>query len=322
MERRFLWEEGAIHLLLILVALIWGLGWVAGRVVATAMPEATAAWLRYAFASMGLFIVMLHSTRLEHGVSIARRLRVPDRTDLRSLASIALFSTMLYQLFFMFGMSRTAAGDASLIITLNPVFTALLSIILLDRRMTRPLAAGLAIGAIGVAVITGWSPNVDIPLHDRLAGDALIVLAALAWATSTNLVKRLLETPRERDEPDPTPLSIIVWSSFLGWLMLAPFAALEFATVGWNPQSGEVWGWLLFLAVFSTVLSYVWFARGIDRIGPTAAASYVFLVPVFGVLSGWLLIDERIGWSSLIGFVLIVIGVRLSQIGSIERNHA
>ena len=64
---------------------------------------------------------------------------------------------------------------------------------------------------------------------------------------------------------------------------------------------------------FSTVLTYVWFARGIDRIGPTAAASYVFLVPVFGVLSGWALLDESVGASMLVGFVLIVLGVKEVQ---------
>jgi drug/metabolite transporter (DMT)-like permease len=79
-----------------------------------------------------------------------------------------------------------------------------------------------------------------------------------------------------------------------------------------NPNTAE-WGSIVYLGLFSTVLTYVWFARGIDRIGPTAAASYVFLVPIFGVLSGWALLDENIGTSMLVGFVLIVMGVREVQ---------
>ena len=74
------------------------------------------------------------------------------------------------------------------------------------------------------------------------------------------------------------------------------------------PNATE-WISVAYLGVISTVLTYVWFARGIDRIGATAAASYVFLVPVFGVLSGWLLLDESIGVSMLVGFCLIVFGV-------------
>lgn len=313
------WRRDApTHILLLLVAAIWGLGWTAGRVVALDMPEATAAWLRYAIAAAGLFIYMFYSTRAEVGATLYRRMRVPESADRAALLRIAFFSTALYQLFFMFGMHRTAAGDASLIITLNPVFTAILAIPILGRGMTRRLALGLAIGAAGVAVVTGWSPNTDIPTDERILGDVLIMFAAMSWATSTNLVKRLLETPLERIGPAPTPLSIIVWASFFGWLMLAPFAAYETLQHGIPSISEESWLWILFLAIFSTVLSYVWFARGVDRIGPTAAATYVFLVPPFGILSGWILLDEQLGISLLIGFILILLGVRLAQSASIE----
>ena len=320
MERRW-WDDAPTHGLLVLVAAIWGLGWVAGRVVALEIPPATAAWIRYAIAAACLLTYMFYSTRNEIGAAFSTRMRMPERGDMRSLLVIAFFSTAMYQLFFMAGMSRTAAGDASLIITLNPVFTAILAIFILDRRMTGRLALGLAIGAAGVAVVTGWSPNVDIPAVTRITGDVLIMIAAASWATSTNLVKRLLETPRERDRAAPSPLSIIVWASFFGWLMLLPFVAVELWMTGWSTPSREAWFWMLFLAVFSTVLSYVWFAQGVDRIGPTASATYVFLVPVFGILSGWLLIDEKLGWSLLGGFVLILIGVRISQSESIESGE-
>lgn len=316
--QRSWWDDAPTHGLLILVAAIWGLGWVAGRVVALEIPPATAAWLRYAIASACLLGYLFFSTRAEQGANLSQRIRLPERADLRRLLIIAFFSTMLYQLLFMSGMSRTAAGDASLIITLNPVFTAILAIPILGQKMTWRLACGLAIGALGVGVVTGWSPNVDIPVITRVIGDVLIMFAAASWATSSNLVKRLLETSQQRNRPDPTPLSIIVWASFFGWLMLLPFVAWEFYQTGWTPPSDTAWAGIIFLAVVSTVLSYVWFAQGIDRIGPTAAATYVFLVPVFGILSGWLILDEKLGWGLVVGFVLILIGVRMAQSESIK----
>jgi drug/metabolite transporter (DMT)-like permease len=75
-----------------------------------------------------------------------------------------------------------------------------------------------------------------------------------------------------------------------------------------EPSSSE-WLTIAYLGIISTVLSYVLFAKGIELIGPTAASSYVFLVPVFGVLGGWLLLDEEIGASMILGFLLIVAGV-------------
>jgi drug/metabolite transporter (DMT)-like permease len=317
MERSW-WDDATTHGLLLLVAAIWGLGWTAGRAVALGVPAGTAAWIRYAIAAACLLVYMHYRTRDEKGESLAIRLRFPGRSDLRKLLVIAFFSTALYQMLFMYGMGRTAAGDASLIITLNPVFTAILAIPLLGRPMTTRLALGLAIGAAGVAIVTGWSPNTDIPAMQRITGDVLIMLAALSWACSTNLVKRLLENPVEREGPAPTPLSIIVWASFFGWLMLIPIVIWETVQGGIPSVNQTEWLWIIFLAVFSTVLSYVWFAQGVDRIGPTASATYVFLVPPFGILSGWLLLDEQLGWSLLVGFVLILAGVRMAQSASIE----
>ena len=313
MTRRPQLDDAATHGMLLLVVAIWGVSWVGGRVVATGLPEATGAWMRYAIASPLLLLYVHRNTRHEGAVGSAHRLRLPERCDLPELLLIAFFSTLLYQLLFMHGMHRTAAGDASLIITLNPIFTAILAIPLLGRPMTRRLALGLSLGAAGVAVVTGWSPNSDIDAAERIAGDLLIMFAALSWAASTNLVKRLLERPRQRLRAAPDPLSIIVWSSLFGWLMLTPFALAETVQNGIPMPTSQEWLWVFFLAIPSTVFSYVWFVRGVDRLGATAAATYVFLVPPFGIVAGWLLIGERLGWSLLIGFTLIVLGVRIAQ---------
>jgi drug/metabolite transporter (DMT)-like permease len=205
-------------------------------------------------------------------------------------------------------MKWTAAGDASLIIPVNPVFTVLLAAPMLGQKVTRRMAFGLLLGIVGVSVVVGWSPNTDIPFEHRLLGDAMIVLAALAWATNSNLTKIALE-----EDGIGTTEELVIWYSIVGWIMLTPWMLAEIWSSGIpNPNTAE-WGSIVYLGLFSTVLTYVWFARGIDRIGPTAAASYVFLVPIFGVLSGWALLDESIGASMLVGFVLIVMGVREVQ---------
>ena len=66
---------------------------------------------------------------------------------------------MAYQLLFMHGMSWTAAGDASLIIPMNPVFTILLAVPMLGQKISARMSVGLLIGISGVAVVVGWSPN-------------------------------------------------------------------------------------------------------------------------------------------------------------------
>ena len=211
---------------------------------------------------------------------------------------------MAYQLLFMHGMSWTAAGDASLIIPMNPVFTVLLAVPMLGQKISARMSLGLMIGISGVAVVVGWSPNSEIPLEHRILGDLMILFAALSWAATSNLTKIMLSWER-----DYSALEIVVWYSVTGWVLLSPWVIAEnWGSAIPDPSTAE-WLTIAYLGVVSTVLSYVLFAKGIEVIGPTAASSYVFLVPVFGVLGGWLLLGEEIGASMILGFVLIVVGV-------------
>ena len=295
------------HLLLVLVAVIWGSTWAAGRFLSYGLNEdnpatlspATSAWLRYAFA-VSVFFVWSISSRGDRSF----RFLPPNRESWVYSIWLGLLGTMAYQLLFMHGMSWTAAGDASLIIPMNPVFTVLLAVPMLGQRISARMSVGLLIGIAGVAVVVGWSPNSGIPIEHRILGDLMVLLAALSWAATSNLTKIMLSW-----ESGYSSLEIVVWYSVTGWALLFPWVIAE----NWgssvpDPSSAE-WITIAYLGVISTVLSYVLFAKGIELIGPTAASSYVFLVPVFGVLGGWLLLDEEIGASMILGFVLIVVGV-------------
>ncbi len=308
-----------LHLKLLVVAASWGLAWVAGRELATSLPEAIAAWYRYAITVPLLFIWLYVKERKEQEKGEALFV-LPQGEMFWKITWIAFFSTFLYQLFFMYGVSRTAAGDASVIITFNPAFTALIAIPLLNRRVSPTLVFGLIVGLIGVIIVTGWSPNDDIPLKTRLVGDFFIMCAAASWAVSTNLIKAVLED--ETSDWKPSPLAIVAWSSFFGLILLTPLASFDFIAHGSESiPDYNAWLWIFYLAAISTVLAYAWFADGVDEIGATAAATYVYLVPFFGILSGWMILEESIGWSLFAGLALILIGVKVSQQASNEYEN-
>ena len=292
-----------VHARLLFVAFVWGLGWTAGRVIATNFPPITAAWLRYILA-VSIFLIW---------INYSKNYRFPTFGEWKRLFYIGLCSTFFYQLFFMFGMMFTAAGDASLMITFNPIITALLAIPLLGEKMTKKLGFGLFLALCGVTVLFIYSPNVSIPTPERIFGNILIILAALSWASSTILKKKAM-TSTTIDSKEPlSPLQLTVWSSVIGLLILTPWAGIELISTGWPKFSIEVVSSIVFLAVFSTVLSYVWFAEGVKIIGANRAALYVYLVPPFGIFAGWLLIGEQLGYSLIVAFVLIVGGVSLAQ---------
>lgn len=323
-----------IHLKLLFVAISWGLAWAVGRLVALNMPPATGAWLRYVIV-VPLFLLWLYFTQGVHK---------PSRRQWVVLIAIGFFSTLCYQMFFMYGMRYTAAGDASLVITLNPLFTALLATLFLSRSLTMRLGLGLVLGMAGITVLFVASPNNHLSVDERMIGNTLIALAALSWAVSTTLMKKEMDEhtctktsgskhtdeqpltlhPQEAtaklsndlgrvNEKALTPLAIMTWGSAMGLVFLSPIVGFEVIQGGIPTLSLSVMMSILFLAVVSTVIAYAWFAEGVESIGSAQAASYVYLVPPFGVLGGWLLLDEMFGWSLLFSFALIVGGVWLVQ---------
>ncbi|MEL0100555.1 MAG: DMT family transporter [Euryarchaeota archaeon] len=292
-------QNASVHGKLLLVAFIWGIGWVAGRVVAQEIPPFTAGWIRYILA-VACFLAFLKFTN---------QWKLPSKEQWYSLAQIGFLSTFVYQAFFMYGMKYTAAGDASLMITFNPLFTAILAIPFLGEKFDRRLALGIFLAFSGVAVLGWYSPNVNIPNNERLLGDALIGLAALSWASATILMKKVMT-----GENALSPLHLTVWASTVGLLIQTPAALVEIAYVGFEMNaSTKAWLWILFLAIGSTVLSYVWFADGIKIIGAARASFYVYLVPIFGIFGGYLLLNEKLGLSLAVSFLLIAGGVYLAQ---------
>jgi len=296
-----------VHGLMILVVFSWGMAWAVGRILALGLPPMTGAWLRYVL-TMVLFYLWFVGRALK-GNEV--NWLPTGRQTWRTLALIAITGVLGYQIFFMNGMQFTAAGDASLIITFNPIFTVLLAAPMLGQRISRKMFVGLFCGFIGVAVVTGWSPNTDIPFEDRILGDLMILLASLNWAMTTNNTKRMME--QRNGEQKATTLEIVVWYSLIGTVLLTPLAAWETWQHGIPEPTLTDWYAIIYLAAISTVLAYYWFAIGVEKLGATAASSYIFLMPVFGVLGGVILLDENIGWTLLLGFILIVIGVRVVQ---------
>tara|TARA_B100001250_G_scaffold399869_1_gene409729 strand:+ start:1768 stop:2691 length:924 start_codon:yes stop_codon:yes gene_type:complete len=291
------------HFKLFLVAMIWGLGWPAGRVVANDVLPFAASWIRYVIATI-CFMLFLR---------VSGQWMFPNKSEWKRIFLIGFFSTCVYQALFMFGMQFTAAGDASLMITFNPLFTSILAIFFLNEKMNFKLAIGLLMGISGVGILFYYSPNVDIDFTDRAIGDLLIAGAALAWACNTILMKKAMTTPAEESQSPLTPLELTVWSSVAGLIMLTPIMTIEALTKGVTLPSTEGWMGIVFLAVFSTVISYVWFADGIVKIGASMSSLYVYLVPPFGILGGYLLLDEKLGISLIFAFLLITGGVIIAQ---------
>ena len=98
-----------------------------------------------------------------------------------------------------------------------------------------------------------------------------------------------------------------------GWLMLTAAALADGSLFALSATSWRGWSGIVFLGVFGTALAFTWYSQAIARIGTTKAAAFINLVPLFAVVLGALLLDERIGGAVLAGGALVMVGVFLTN---------
>jgi len=286
------------NLMMLTVSVLWGVAWPVGRLLATDLLDLpfTVMFLRYSFAVPILFVWMW----------IKEGNVVPRAKDRKVLIIMAFTSVFLYQIGYMYGMQKTAASDASLVIGFNPIFVAILSVFALSHKLTAKSISGIFLSFIGILLIFLASPNIDIPLEERLIGNSLIMFGAFTYAIYVIVMRQYVLND---EDGQLSSLSLIAWVSLIGWIFFIPFVLAESPwDRSWNNDE-----WLLigYLGILSTALSYVFFAIGVEVIGANRASSFVNVVPIFGILSSWLWINEKLGWIQLVSFGLIYFGVRM-----------
>ena len=287
-----------IYILMLFVAFFWGLAWPVGRILATDLLNYpfSVMFLRYVFAIPVLFGWLWFK---EGNV-------IPMKRDYSYLLLLAFTSVFLYQVGYMYGMQRTAASDASLIIGFNPVSVSILSVFILSHNLTRNGLLGIFLSFIGVLLIFLASPNSDIDFYDRLVGNAYIMFGAFAYAIYVVVMRRYVLLTKRKPL---SSLATISWASLVGCILFVPFVVLE---APWERiWVNQEWFLIAYLGVLSTALCYVFFAMGIETIGANKAASFINVVPVFGILSSWIWIGENLGFVQIVSFILIYYGVKL-----------
>ncbi|UCE32993.1 MAG: DMT family transporter, partial [Burkholderiales bacterium] len=283
---------------LVLTAALWGGTFIAGRLVAPTVPPLVAASGRYLLASALLLALLLAHER-----------RLP-RLDARQLAATALLGltgVFLYNLMFFSALTRLEAGRTSLIVSLNPVVTALGAWLILRDPMPLRRWIGIAVALLGVAIVVSRGAPATLLSGAVGLGELMMFCAVGAWATYTLIGRRVLGRL--------SPLAATTLAAMWGTLMLAVPGLAQLP--GWLARGGTVqWSTvaaLAYLGVAGTAIAFVWFYQGVKAVGPARAAVFTNLVPVFGVTFAALLLDEPVLASMVIGGLVAIAGVTLTN---------
>jgi drug/metabolite transporter (DMT)-like permease len=239
----------------------------------------------------GSFLVALALSRGEHIPS--------SRRDLLNIFVVAVSITTVSSGLLVFGVNRVPAGLASLMSSTMPLFTAVLSFVLLGVATGTMARLGLAVGFLGTAVLASPSLGGDT----TAVGVATLLLSALAWAFGTVYMKW-------QDFSRVSPIMLVGVQLLMSAALLMPFALVVEGVEGTEWGSGLAVP-LLYAAIPANAVTFSLMATVVKRATPTVAASTAYLIPLFGVFFGWLLRNEVLGWVEAVGGVLVVAGVFL-----------
>jgi drug/metabolite transporter (DMT)-like permease len=278
-------------LLLLSLSLFWGLNWPAIKIGVSEIPPW--AFRSYCIVLSGIGLLVLAKL---NGFKLTLPL-----DKLKPLLFVALFSTTGWHLFSAHGVLRMNAGRAVIIAFTMPLWANILGALWLKERitLTRLLALGIGLGGIGLLI---W-PEIDA-VGAAPMGAAFMLGAAVSWATGTVLIKRT-------DWDTPTTV-LAGWQLLLGGIPVVLGALfLEPAGFSLNVSAKAIIA-LVYTILFPMIYCH-WAYFALVRIFPAGIAAIGTLaIPVVGVFSSTLILNEPVGLSEVAALALVVTALSMA----------
>jgi drug/metabolite transporter (DMT)-like permease len=272
--------------LFVLLAVLFGISFVAIKAGLRALPPIFFAALRFDVAAPILLVLSASSYSVW---------RPRSRADVKGVvAGAATIVTANNALLFL-GQQTITPAAASVMYSLAPVLSPVVAFLLLDQRIDVRGAIGILLGLLGVVVIVQPSPET------LTSGSTLGQL----YVFGSVLLQRIDATMGS------VPLT--AWAMALGAILLHGWSAVAGESVaGTEPTVGLLLA-VLVVGVPSTAGAYAIYFTLIGRIGPIRTNLVAYVTPVVAATVGWILLDEPVTLSTAVGFCVIVLGVSLLE---------
>ena len=268
---------------LLILAALWGGSFLFMRVAANPLGPGVLIEARVGLAAVTLLLLALYLKKAIQFWQYKRHFLI-----------LGVFNTALPFVLIAYAAQTLNASTLSILNSTAPIWGALIGAVWTRTPLTRSVLLGLALGVVGVTVLVGKEANL-------VGADAILpmiasVSAAFCYGISTNYTKVA---------PKLEAFNNAHGSMWAATLLMLPLAFLIPAR---EAVTTEVAVSVLALGVISTGVAYLIFFRLVTDIGPSPTLSVTFLIPAFGIFWGYLFLDEPIGWNTLFGTILVVLG--------------
>ena len=228
--------------------------------------------------------------------------------DLARLFGAALLGIVLNQGCFIFGVSLSSPGDASIITTSMPLWAMLLAAFILKEPITGKKVLGIAAGACGALMLIMGSgshvKNMASAGGDyAIWGDLLVLSAQFCYALYIVVYKDFVNKY--------SLITIMKWMFTYAFICIIPFSAGDLMQTAWSQLSWtEIMG-LTYIVVCATFLSYMFIVVGQKILRPTVAGMYNYVQPLVACIVAVIWGMDTFNWIKAVAIVLIFSGVYL-----------
>ena len=228
-------------------------------------------------------------------------------------AGAGLCGICLYYLLENIALTYTMASNVGVIVTVAPLFTALLAALFLrgEERLPANFFIGFLVAMAGVCLIS--FNGTSFSLNPR--GDLLALLAALVWGFYSILTRKIAAFGY-------TTIQTTRRTFFYGLLFMLPACVLFDFQLNLSRFAEPLnLANILFLGLGASALCFVTWNTAIRHLGAVQASLYIFLTPVITVLFSVLILGEPFTWLTACGTLLTLGGLVLSELRSLRRKH-
>jgi drug/metabolite transporter (DMT)-like permease len=234
------------------------------------------------------------------GIALARGDPRPTRQELRSAAIAGVLLLAISNAAVIWAETRVASGTTSLLVT-TPLWLVLMEW-MRGRRPTRGVLVGLALGAIGIAILVGPGELAGTGQVDRVAAGVLL-LSSMVWAIGSLYTRYapLPQSPLMATGLEMVSGSAVLFVVATGTGEVGHFTFAHVSTVSWLG-----FGYLIVFGSWVGFTSYIWLMRNVPI---EHAATYAFVNPVIAVILGWAVAGEPFFARTAVAAVFIVAAV-------------
>jgi drug/metabolite transporter (DMT)-like permease len=285
------------YLLLALTTLFWAGNIVLARMIHLDIPPVTLATLRWGLAWLIIspFFIpkFVNNWRLIcHHYKILLAL---------SIIGVASFNTLIY-----IGLTVTTATNATLLQSAIPIVILILSATVLKDKVSKRQWCGVAISSLGVLMLITKGDLSNIMALQINDGDLWVLAAVFSWAVYSILLRW-----RPQDIDGFSLFGITVTVAVLFLLPISLIELTDAPAINWSLASI---GTIIYMAIFPSILAYIFWNKGIAELGAAKAGLFIHLMPLYGIILAATFLDETIESFHLVGILLIFCGIYFAVI--------